>query len=257
MKTAFLCVSVLALLLAGCGGDASASKQAQPVAVGNGELPPCCEAPVEGEPTTDKSAQADGAAPAPAAPSDGSARVGEWIEPNQRVAFDLDYGATDHDGKSMKLADLLGKPTAMSFIFTNCPNPNMCPLIASVMADLEKKVTDADLADQVHLVMLSYDPVRDTPEALKAYGQQRGVKFTCVKMLRPDRESFSQLLREFQITVGYSGSGEINHAMELLLIDSEGRFVRDYQGGVWDNTAVLADLRRLLDERQGHISPTN
>ena len=70
-------------------------------------------------------------------------------------------------------------------------------------------------------------------------------------MLRPEPDEFRSLLHEFQIGVQYHPDGSIGHFIELLLIDHQGRFVRDYQGDIWDNAAVLADLARLVDEAHG------
>jgi hypothetical protein len=63
----------------------------------------------------------------------GVARASEWLAPDQRTAFDLDHDVTNQDGRAMKLAELKGKPFAVSFLFTRCPNPKMCPLIAETM----------------------------------------------------------------------------------------------------------------------------
>lgn len=175
-------------------------------------------------------------------------RASQWVDPSQRETFDLGFSMTDQDGRSLTLADLLGRPIAMTFIFTRCPNPQMCPLITTAMGRLQNQLEKTSLADQVYLVLLSYDPVFDTPDRLKKYGAQRGLEFTNAYMLRPDPDQFRQLLDEFQIGVHYNPDGSIGHFIELLLIDHQGRFVRDYQGDIWSNAAVLDDLKQLVAE---------
>lgn len=183
-------------------------------------------------------------------PNAPAARQGKWTEPTERPTFNLDFPVTDHDGHATTLKQVIDKPTALTFVFTHCPNPNMCPLMMAYVADLEKKIAAAGLSGKVQAVVLSYDPVRDTPEVLRKYGQDHGLAFTAARMLRPGVENFRGLLDELAITVGYTSTGTIQHAIELLIIDSQGRFVRDYQGDVWDNDVVLADLQRLLTEGQ-------
>jgi len=175
-------------------------------------------------------------------------RASSWIQPGDREAFYLDFGMTDQDGHSLQLSDLVGQPIAMSFIFTRCPNPNMCPLITLQMTNLQQNLKSAGLGDQVKLVLLSYDPTYDTPTRLKQYASQRGLEFTNATVLRPDADDFRELLDELQIGVNYRPDGSIGHFIELLLIDRQGRFVRDYQGGIWDNTAVMEDLKELASE---------
>lgn len=179
----------------------------------------------------------------------GAARASQWIEPGDREAFDLDYDMTDQDGRAMNLGDLAGVPIAMSFIFTRCPTPQMCPLITVTMANLQRDLEEAGLSEKVRLALITYDPVYDTPARLKAYGADRGLRFTNAVMLRPGVEQFRQLLHEFQIGVDYRTDGSIGHFIELLLIDHRGRYVRDYQGQVWDNAVVLNDLKRLVAEQ--------
>ena len=168
--------------------------------------------------------------------------------PEEREPFDLDFPVTDQEGRAMSLNDLAGTPVALTFIFTRCPSPKMCPLMTVAMAGLEKRVEAEGLTGQVRLVLLTYDPVFDTPERLKRYGKDRGLVFTSAVMLRPEVESFRELLHEFQVGVTYNPDGSIGHFIELILIDAQGRFVRDYQGDIWDNDAVFADLKRLVAE---------
>jgi protein SCO1/2 len=118
------------------------------------------------------------------------------------------------------------------------------------MANLQRDLEEVELSDKVRLVLITYDPVYDTPARLKAYGADRGLEFTNAVMLRPGFYQFRQLLNEFQVGVDYRADGSIGHFIELLLIDHKGRFVRDYQGQVWDNPAVLDDLKRLLAEQE-------
>lgn len=183
----------------------------------------------------------------------GVARAGEWLAPDERTAFDLDHGVTDQDGRAMKLADLRGKPFAVSFLFTRCPNPRMCPLIAETMRDLQRKLARDGLADKVRLVLITIDPVYDSPERLKEYAVNRGLTADAaggegVLLLRPEPERFAAIMTEFQAGVGFDENATPTHRIELILADREGRFVRDYQGAVWKNGPVLEDLRKLVAE---------
>ena len=185
-------------------------------------------------------------------PSRAMSRAGEWLEPDAREPFYLDFRVTTQQGKATKLAELVGKPMAVSFIFTRCPNPNMCPLITLSMAHLQNRTKEAGLAEKVQLVLISYDPAYDTPARLKAYGAERGLSFDNAVMLRPHARDHGELMDELGVTATPGGTpGDISHYIELLLIDRQGRFVRDYLGGIWDAEAVLADLEKLAAEPAG------
>ncbi len=184
-----------------------------------------------------------------------AARASAWIEPADRVEFDLDFEMTNQDGTTVSLKNWLGSPAAVSFIYTRCPDPKMCPLITARMAGLQQDLATAGLSDQVKLALISYDPVFDTPGRLKQYGEDRGMKFSANAMaLQPNPDRFRELLHEFQIGVNYQADGSIGHFIELLLIDHQGRFVRDYQGQVWDNATVMADIQKLVEEQAATLA---
>ncbi len=176
-------------------------------------------------------------------------RPSQWLAPEEREDWDFNFDFRDQDNNAINLTSYHGKPMAMSFIFTRCSNPYMCPLITVQMANLENELAKAGLQDKVNLVLMTYDPVHDTPERLKRYGQDRGLKFTSARLLQPEISQFRQLIYEFGIDAKFSPQGGVaDHGMDLYLFDKLGRRVRYYTGGVWDNGAVIQDLRKLLDE---------
>ena len=78
----------------------------------------------------------------------------------------------DARGRAHRLHDLLGdRLVVMSFIFTRCSDVNGCPLASYVLNRLQQKLRDdGDLARQVRLISLSFDPDHDTPAVLADYG---------------------------------------------------------------------------------------
>lgn len=265
-----LAMSLIAAGIASCG-DKSASNESAIQQVTDISSPPsCCEVELparvpaveapkaeEANPTEageaavqqPTEATADTGAPAEVAQAQSGARPSAWLAPEEREDWDFNFDFKDQDGRDFNLSTYLGKPLAMSFIFTRCSNPYMCPMITVQMANLELALKEAGLEDKVNLVLLTYDPVYDTPERLKRYGQDRGIKFTSTKMLQPDMSQFRNLLYEFGIDARFNPQGGVaNHGMDLYLFDKLGRRVRYYTGGVWDNAEVIQDLKKLLDE---------
>lgn len=261
------------LFVAGCGEDSpppqAAVVTAEKIAAhakhaAGGEPLPCCP-PVDARATTQAASEGTPAAlataaapepqpapepaaePAPTA-SDGQSRRGDWAAPADRVPFHLDYTLTNQDGQPVSLASFRGKPTVITFFFTTCPLPQMCPLIVTTTAKLQEQLAASGLDDDTQILLISYDPKRDTPAAMKTYGHDRGLTFTNASMLVPKGEDLRNLIHEFQIGVQYYADGSIGHFIELLVMDKQGRFVRDYTGSIWDNAQVLDDLRRLADE---------
>ena len=190
-------------------------------------------------------------APAPDEPAVSATGVkfDDWKDPLDRPEpFDLNFAMLDQDGREVNLADFVGKPMAVSFIFTRCPDPKMCPLITLRMADLQDQLRKLGILDDVQLLLISYDPRYDTPERLKAYAKDRGMEFESMAMLTARDPALLPLLLEHMGVTAEGQGASFKHLIELLLIDRGGRFVRAYYGRVWENDPVIEDLKRLIDE---------
>ncbi len=96
-------------------------------------------------------------------PISGGFRGNRYVQPNPAYDFQL----IDQYGNPFKLSDFRGKIIVMSFIYTHCPD--ICPAISAGFSDLEKKLRERGLDDEVVLVLVSVDPERDTPERLREW----------------------------------------------------------------------------------------
>lgn len=174
----------------------------------------------------------------------------KWLEPADRakpIASSLEL--TNHAGEKLNLSKLQGKPTAITFLYTRCENPNKCPLAATTMGRLQAEVEKAGLKDQVQLAVMTYDPEFDSPAVLSDYATEKGIRCnSSVMMLRPDPQTKSQLFEAMNVTVNYDAKRVNIHGLQLMLLDKSGRFVRNYQTLIWDNHKVVADLKKLLAE---------
>lgn len=78
-----------------------------------------------------------------------------------------DVTLTDQDGNPYNPAeDPTTKAVVLFFGYTNCPD--VCPGIMADMATAKRRLPE-DLVDDVTLIVVTTDPARDTPEALKEY----------------------------------------------------------------------------------------
>jgi cytochrome oxidase Cu insertion factor (SCO1/SenC/PrrC family) len=71
----------------------------------------------------------------------------------------------DTQGRPVTDASLLGKPTAIFFGFTYCPE--VCP---TTLAEMTAALADlGPVADQLNVVFVTVDPERDTPDQMRLY----------------------------------------------------------------------------------------
>jgi protein SCO1/2 len=77
-----------------------------------------------------------------------------------------DFTLQDAEGRAVSLEDLCGKVVVLHFIYTNCPD--VCPLHAERIAEIQKMVNQTPMRELVQFVTITTDPERDTPEDLPA-----------------------------------------------------------------------------------------
>ena len=91
-------------------------------------------------------------------------------EPSAESAeIDLrDHLLVDQNGQElMFVSDVIGDNiVVMDFVYTTCTT--ICPVLSALFTQVQGKLGDA-VGEEVMLVSMSVDPVRDTPQRLKAY----------------------------------------------------------------------------------------
>jgi protein SCO1 len=86
------------------------------------------------------------------------------------VAPAAEFALTDHDGRPVSLRSYRGAPVLLFFGYTHCPD--VCPL---TLDRLTRAIhTIGGDAEDVRVLLVTLDPARDTPAALKAYATRFG-----------------------------------------------------------------------------------
>ncbi len=170
----------------------------------------------------------------------------------------MDGAVIDKSGKPLRLHDVVGdKLVVMGFIYTHCPDVNGCPLASYVMKQLQMRLLDtSDLKNEVRLISLSFDPILDTPQAMRDYSmhfQRKGFDWrflttTSETQLLPILEGYGQYRNMFYSEDG-SYAGTMSHILRVYLIDNERRIRNIYSTGFLHVDTVMNDLRTLLLER--------
>lgn len=166
-----------------------------------------------------------------------------------------EFSFVDQDGGSFGLDRVEGRAWVANFIFTSCPT--VCPLLTQKMATLESR--SRALGNKVHFVSFSVDPENDTPEVLKAFGQQYEQDTARWSMVTGPVEAIENtIIGSFKIAVSRPGDEdhdvnmfEIAHGEHFVLVDGAGRIRGYYANDVESHERLLADLNRLAKRRGG------
>ncbi|MEY3576824.1 MAG: hypothetical protein RL394_406 [Bacteroidota bacterium] len=133
-------------------------------------------------------------------------------------------------GKEVGLEDWGGKIIIADFFFTSCPS--ICPKLTRNMKKLQTAFKKTD--SLVRFVSFTVDPVRDTVQALKAYGDKFGIDHDTWNMLTGDRnELYDIALNEFKASIASNGNIDTGfiHTDRFFLLDKD-RVVRGWYNGL-------------------------
>ncbi|PIQ84317.1 MAG: hypothetical protein COV75_02690 [Candidatus Omnitrophica bacterium CG11_big_fil_rev_8_21_14_0_20_63_9] len=158
------------------------------------------------------------------------------------------FHLVDQDSQSVHLSDFRGKAVLVSYIFTRCPMPTMCPLVTSKMAQVQAAVNKT-LKNQVVLVSISFDPAYDTPEVLKEYGQRYGADFSNWRFLTGDAAEIQAAAQDANVIYEDMGEGNFTHNMNTVLIAPDGTVRQRFHGSGWKVDEVVSGIRAAVTQR--------
>jgi len=152
------------------------------------------------------------------------------------------FELTDHNGRPFASTALAGRPHAIFFGFTHCPD--VCPTTLLEMSNNLASL-GAD-ADRLRVVFVSVDPERDTPERLREYLSAFDPRIIALTGSEPQIAAAAKGWGAFYSKVPEdNGTYTIAHSAYVYLMDADNRLV-DTLGFQENEPEQLTKLRRLL-----------
>jgi protein SCO1/2 len=133
--------------------------------------------------------------------------------------YRLDAALTDQDGRALTLASLRGGPVLASMFYSSCEM--VCPMIFETIHQTLKALPAAERA-AVKVLLVSFDPARDTAEALKKTAQAHACDARWT-LARADDATVRRIAAALGIQYRRLESGEYNHSTVIELLDPDGR----------------------------------
>jgi protein SCO1 len=153
------------------------------------------------------------------------------------------FTLTGADGKPFSSTELAGKPYAIFFGFTHCPD--VCPTTLARLARLRQQLGKGE--DAFRIVFVTVDPERDTPQAVGAYTQLFNTPIIGLTDTRPQIDEVAKQHAVYQAKVPQTdapGGYTMDHGATVLLFDKDGKFVSTIALEEQD-PAALDKLRRI------------
>jgi len=155
--------------------------------------------------------------------------------------YQLHPRLVDQDGHPFDWSSTRGAPVLASMFYTSCEM--VCPLIfESIRRTVD--AFDQPVRDKVRVVMVSFDPERDTVAVLKETADKHhcDARWRLARASEADARRIAALLG---IQYRRLPSGEFNHSSVISLLDGEGRLVRRTTTAGDVDPALVAAARSL------------
>ncbi len=151
----------------------------------------------------------------------------------------------DQFGVLRDTADFNGRHVLLQFSYLSCGD--VCPL---AMADFHRThaALGSRMPDELVLLTVSFDPVRDTTERLALtwglHGRPTG--WYLAALAEPLDDRIQADLRRLGVWVSRRDDNLFNHSAQAFLLDPEGRVVRVFEGPGNSDRMVAAVEETLL-----------
>ena len=136
---------------------------------------------------------------------------------------DSEFALLDQNGETLRPSDFAGKPIALFFGFTYCPD--ICPTtLMTLTATQDQLAAEGKAVDNLQILFVTVDPERDTPEKMQAYLSLFDAGLTGLTGSRTDIDS---ALRHFGVYAEKTGDGDeylYDHSAAVYLYRQDGSF---------------------------------
>lgn len=153
------------------------------------------------------------------------------------------------DGRRIRFSDFRGRTLALTFFFTRCPLPDLCPRMNNNFSEARNLLqTSPGAQTNYAFLSISFDPDFDVPKQLAAYARpyREGGSGQWLFAAAPP-ETVAHLPRRLGLSVKRQGA-TISHNLRTVVLDPQGRVFRQFDGNNWTSQ----ELTNAMQEANQH-----
>lgn len=165
------------------------------------------------------------------------------IEPLKSGSLLPEYQFTNQLGESFSTAQFKGQALAIEFLFTRCPFPTFCPLMANNFRAAQTNLLALPGGPtNWQLLTISFDPDYDTPAVLKFYAEAHQYDPAHWTFATGDLTNVTAIGQQLGLTFWRDETGSISHNLRVAVIDASGRVQKVFNGNQWQPTELVDEL---------------
>lgn len=158
--------------------------------------------------------------------------------------YRVDAALIDQSGTPHRFADSAGAARLVTMFYASCGY--VCPLLIEQIRRIEARLDDAERA-RLHVLLISLDPERDTPQALAELAVRRKLDTARWTLAQPAAADLRKLSAVLGVQYRKRDDGEFNHSSVITLLDAEGRVLaQTAQLGGEPDAGFIATLKQAL-----------
>jgi protein SCO1/2 len=158
--------------------------------------------------------------------------------------YQLNVQLIDDRSRAFTWGSSRGQPQVVSMLYTSCKF--VCPMIVDSGKAIEQALSPAERS-QLRFTIITFDPRRDTPQALARLRRDHDLDAMRWTLARPDPRDTRALAGLLGVRYRELADGEFNHTSALVLLDAEGRVIaRTERIGGLPDPAFLAAVQKTL-----------
>lgn len=162
-------------------------------------------------------------------------------EPTGESIFNLTSTWRTEEGVEIELAALKGKTLVVVMIYTSCRAA--CPRLVADMRNIEQQIP-ADVKQSVRYVLVSIDPVKDTPERLKAFAIENVMDGEEWTFLQGDKNTVQEFANVLAVKYKEISPVDFSHSNIISVFNPQGELVHQQEGlGVDKKETIEAILK--------------
>jgi protein SCO1/2 len=157
-----------------------------------------------------------------------------------------DVTLLDIDSSEISISELEYDYTFISFIFTRCPMPTMCP---AVVLKNKYLVNSFKEDKRINFILISFDYLYDTPSRLKDYYGKSLKEYKTLNVWSSYQKVSDVYLIGKQAGCEFWGieKEKIGHTMQSILIDNKRNILGKWRGENWDQKMVKNNIKALMN----------
>ena len=154
-----------------------------------------------------------------------------------------DFDFRDRTGRAVTLAELRGKPLVVNLIYTSCSHT--CPLIAESLVKAVEMAQASIGLETFRVVTIGFDSRNDTPERMRVFARQQGIRLPNWDFLSADAGTVDRLSEDTGFIFFASAKG-FDHLAQVTVLDAGGKVYRQVYGAEFEPPQLVEPLKDLV-----------